>query len=135
MKKNWGQANLASWVVTPHDQIGLMEFCATPCSRQEMEMMEFMGLIDRKHFTERYLKPLLASSIIFTDFNITHQTIKAIKGKPIPEVPMKKHHEEKTQITVTTVFVGEGQGHVLRCDHPEIFALPGAKKASKTGDK
>ena len=65
--KNWGQASPASWVVnphdtphdTPHDQSGLIEFCATPRSRNEM--MEFMGLIDRKHFTERYLKPLLAS--------------------------------------------------------------------------
>ena len=61
--KNWGKDDLASWVVTPHDtphdQTGLLEFCATPRTRQEM--MEFMGLVDRKHFTERYLKPLLAS--------------------------------------------------------------------------
>ena len=65
--KNWGKVDSASWVGiphdtphdTPHDQTGLIEFCTIPRSRKEM--MEFMGLSDRKHFTEHYLKPLLAS--------------------------------------------------------------------------
>ena len=65
--KNWNQADSASWVVTPHDaphdaphdQAGLIEFCTIPRSRREM--MSFMGLADRKHFTEHYLKPLLIS--------------------------------------------------------------------------
>lgn len=62
--KNWGQEN-ASWGVTPHDtphdaihdEDRLVEFCVTPRSRQEM--MDFLGLNDRKHFTEHYLKPLV----------------------------------------------------------------------------
>lgn len=40
-----------------HDEDRLVEFCATPRSRQEM--MDFLELNDRKHFTEHYLKPLL----------------------------------------------------------------------------
>ncbi len=82
--KNWGKDDLASWVVnphdtphdTPHDQTGLLEFCATPRTRQEM--MEFMGLVDRKHFTERYLKPLLASGKL---------------EMPIPDKPQSKNQK------------------------------------------
>jgi ATP-dependent DNA helicase RecG len=45
---------------TTHDDIErLLEFCMTPRSRSEM--MAFMQLVNRKHFTEHYLQPLLAS--------------------------------------------------------------------------
>lgn len=35
----------------------LLEFCQCPKALQEM--MEFMGLVDRKHFRKRYLQPML----------------------------------------------------------------------------
>ena len=58
--KNWGVEN-ATWVVTTHDtthdENKLLEFCSEPKTRQEM--MDFMGLANRKHFGEHYLKPLL----------------------------------------------------------------------------
>ena len=64
--KNWGKED-ASWVATTQDTIQdatqdedkLIQFCAVARSRQEM--MDFMGLVNRKHFIERYLKPLLSS--------------------------------------------------------------------------
>lgn len=70
--KNWGKED-ASWVVTTHDtthdvihgEDRLVEFCTTPRSRQEM--MEFMSLVNRKHFTDHYLKPLLeAQKLVMT---------------------------------------------------------------------
>ena len=64
--KNWGVED-ASWVATTHDtthdaihdENKLLEYCSEPRSRKEM--MDFMGLVNRKHFWEHYLKPLLES--------------------------------------------------------------------------
>ena len=64
--KNWGKED-ASWAVTTQDTIQdttqdenkLVQFCAVARSRQEM--MDYMGLVNRKHFIERYLKPLLST--------------------------------------------------------------------------
>lgn len=62
--KNWGKED-TSWVVTTHDtthdathdEKNLLEFCAIPRSRKEM--MEYIGLSNRRYFWEHYLKPLL----------------------------------------------------------------------------
>lgn len=58
--KNFGAEN-ASWgdppQVTPKDVEAILEFCSEPRSRSEL--MDFVGLTDRKHFTKHYLKPLL----------------------------------------------------------------------------
>jgi len=67
--KNWGKDD-ASWVVathdttqdTTHDRDKLIEYCSVPRSRQEM--MEFMGLANRKHFAVHYLKPLLEEGLL-----------------------------------------------------------------------
>ena len=67
--KNFG-AEDASWAVTTHDtthdrvqdttqEDKLLAFCDVERSRQEM--MNFLGLINRRHFGERYMKPLLQS--------------------------------------------------------------------------
>lgn len=70
--KNWGTD--ASWVVTTHDtthdkthdgtqettqEDKLIAFCDRERTRQEM--MDFLGLVNRKHFGEKYMKPLLQS--------------------------------------------------------------------------
>ena len=62
--KNWGKAG-TSWVATTQDTIQdvaqdkekLLDFCSTPKSRREI--MDYMGLVNRKHFVAHYLKPLL----------------------------------------------------------------------------
>ncbi|MCR5024702.1 MAG: hypothetical protein K6A90_10280, partial [Lachnospiraceae bacterium] len=62
--KNWDSED-ASWVVTPQDtpqdtpqeENKLLEYCKEPRSRQEM--MDFIGVSDRKHFRVHYLKPLI----------------------------------------------------------------------------
>ena len=84
--KNWGKKN-ASWVVTEdvaghdaghdgahdrahdgahdrtHDDFKkLVEFCSLPRSRQEM--MDYIHYSSRRHFADRYLKPLLESGRI-----------------------------------------------------------------------
>ena len=48
-------------IITPQDtlQVRLLEFCSEPKIRQEM--LDHLGLSDRKHFREAYLNPLLAS--------------------------------------------------------------------------
>ena len=60
--KNFGAEN-ASWRDTPHDiphdGDKLLKYCSVPRSRPEM--MEFMGVTNRKYFRERYIKPLLES--------------------------------------------------------------------------
>lgn len=43
--------------VTKEDK--LLTFCTIP--RSQMEMLDFLGLSDKKHFRKRYLKPLLDS--------------------------------------------------------------------------
>ena len=66
--KNYGTD--ASWVVTTHDtthdgeqeatqEDKLIVFCEVERSRQEM--MDFLGLVNRRHFGEKYMKPLLQS--------------------------------------------------------------------------
>lgn len=40
----------------------LIQFCSTPCSRKEMQ--EFMGLVGRRNFSEKYIKPLLSAGKI-----------------------------------------------------------------------
>ena len=35
----------------------LIQFCSVPRSRKEMQ--EFMGLVGRRNFSEKYIKPLL----------------------------------------------------------------------------
>ena len=65
--KNYGVDDDASWGVTPHDtphdtpydEIEILDFCAMPRSRQEI--MDHLGLVDQKHFRERYLKPMVGS--------------------------------------------------------------------------
>ena len=47
---------------TPHDGDKLLKFCSVPRSRPEM--MEFMGVTNRKYFRERYIKPLLESGLL-----------------------------------------------------------------------
>lgn len=67
--KNWGKTD-ESWVVTTqdatqdttHDRNKLIEYCLIPRSRQEM--MEFMGLVNRKHFSNHYLQPLLKEGLL-----------------------------------------------------------------------
>lgn len=70
------EANAAMFVVTPPNpgagatpqvtpQVGLSKeenlllFCAVP--RSQTEIIDFLGLSDRKHFRKAYLKPLLES--------------------------------------------------------------------------
>ena len=66
--KNYGTE--ASWVATTHDtthdgeqeatqEDKLIVFCEVERSRQEM--MDFLGLVNRRHFGEKYMKPLLQS--------------------------------------------------------------------------
>ena len=42
------------------DLESLIEYCSIP--RTRIEMMQFMNLNNRSHFTAHYLKPLLASN-------------------------------------------------------------------------
>lgn len=44
--------------VTPQDKI--LAFCVVP--RSKSEIMSFLGYSDSKHFTDKYLKPLIASN-------------------------------------------------------------------------
>ena len=64
--KNYGVDD-ASWVATTHDtthdathvENGILDFCATPRSRQEI--MDHLGLVNRRHFVKRYLEPMVES--------------------------------------------------------------------------
>ena len=56
--KSFGEKSI-SGADTAQDSDRLLQFCSIPRSR--LEMMEFMGLTDKKHFREHYVKPLLAS--------------------------------------------------------------------------
>ena len=68
--KNWGVED-TTWVATTHDtthvtthdttheENKLLEYCEEPRSRQEM--MDFMGLVNRRHFGAHYIKPILES--------------------------------------------------------------------------
>ena len=58
------------------DEDKLIQFCTVARSRQEM--MDFMGLVNRKHFIERYLKPLLSSGKL---------------AMTIPDKPSSKHQK------------------------------------------
>lgn len=49
---------VAPQVALSHEE-KLLAFCAVPHS--QTEMIEFLGLSDRKHFRKAYLKPLLDS--------------------------------------------------------------------------
>ena len=40
----------------------LIQFCSVPRSRKEMQ--EFMGLVGRRNFSEKYIKPLLSAGKI-----------------------------------------------------------------------
>ena len=42
-----------------NDEIEILDFCAMPRSRQEI--MDHLGLVNQKHFRERYLKPMVGS--------------------------------------------------------------------------
>lgn len=67
--KNWGKED-TSWVATTHDAThdtthdkkNLLDFCTVPRSRKEM--MEYMGLSNRRYFWEHYLKPMLEDGSI-----------------------------------------------------------------------
>ena len=45
-----------------HDKKSLLDFCTVPRSRKEM--MEYMGLSNRRYFWEHYLKPMLEDGSI-----------------------------------------------------------------------
>lgn len=80
--KNWGRVDM-TWVVTTQDrtqgttqdrtqasehnveinQKKLILFCRTP--RTRAEMMDYLGLKNRKRFAENYMEPLLAEGKIF----------------------------------------------------------------------
>ena len=67
--KNWGKENV-SWEEPEqvsihdgihdgiHDESKILQFCEKPKSRQEI--MEFLQLVNRKNFVDRYLSPLLS---------------------------------------------------------------------------
>lgn len=101
--KNFGAEN-ASWRDTPHDiphdGDKLLKYCSVPRSRPEM--MEFMGVTNRKYFRERYIKPLLESGqlcMTLPDKPKSKKQQYVAKNNPACMVPHRLPHKLKNLYT------------------------------------
>ena len=92
--------------VTPQVELSydekLLAFCEIPHS--QTEMIEFLGLSDRKHFRKAYLKPLLDS------------------GQPVMTIPDKPNSRNQKYIRVNNYFELRRLCRVKFCVLADIFS-------------